>query len=49
LTYNYIALGLPGSVSFATENGVSGILILSLFGLFAGWGLGWIWSERGSK
>jgi len=46
LTYNYIALGLPGSASFTTSNGFGGIVFITILGLLAGWGAGWLWSER---
>jgi len=45
LTYNYFALGLPGSKVFAESNGMSGILGITLMGLLIGWGIGWIWSR----
>ncbi len=46
ISYNYIALGLPGSATFATSNGIGGIVILTIIGLLAGWGVGWLWSRR---
>jgi beta-N-acetylhexosaminidase len=49
LTYNYVALGLPGSSTFTSSNGIGGIVILTIFGLFAGWGAGWLWSRRTLK
>ena len=45
LTYNYFALGLPGSQDFAASNGMSGILVVTLCGLLIGWGIGWLWSR----
>ena len=49
LTYNYVALGLPGSASFATSQGIGGIVILTIVGLFMGWGAGWLWLRRTLK
>ena len=46
LTYNYVALGLPGSASFTTSNGFGGIVFITILGLLAGWGAGWLWSQR---
>ncbi len=43
IPYNYMALGLPGGVPFATTNGMGGIIVLATLGLFAGWGAGWLW------
>jgi len=49
ITYNYFAVGLPGSAEFANDNGLGGILILTILGLLAGWAVGWMWSERSRK
>jgi beta-N-acetylhexosaminidase len=49
LTYNYFAVGLPGSSDFASDNGLGGILILTILGLLAGWAIGWMWSERAGR
>jgi beta-N-acetylhexosaminidase len=49
LTYNYFAVGLPGSSRFANDNGLGGILILTILGLLAGWAVGWIWAERSGR
>ncbi len=49
LVYNYFAVGLPGSAKFAADNGVGGILILTILGLLAGWGAGWLWSQGQRK
>jgi beta-N-acetylhexosaminidase len=45
LTYNYFAFALPGSQDFAINNGMGGVLIVTLFGLLTGWGIGWLWSR----
>ncbi len=45
LVYNYFALGLPGSQDFSIANGMSGVMVLVLFGLLAGWVIGWLWSR----
>ncbi len=49
LIYNYFAVGLPGSARFANDNGLGGILILTILGLLAGWTVGWIWAQRSSR
>jgi hypothetical protein len=49
LVYNYFAVGMPGSAKFAADNGVGGILILTILGLLVGWGAGWLWSQRERK
>ena len=49
LVYNYFAVGMPGSTKFAAVNGMSGVLILTVLGLLAGWGAGWLWSQRGPR
>lgn len=46
LSYNYFALGLPGSTSFASSNGMGGIVVITILGSLAGWGAGWLWSRR---
>ncbi len=49
LVYNYFAVGMPGSSSFATANGIGGVLVLTILGLLAGWGVGWFWSQRRAR
>jgi beta-N-acetylhexosaminidase len=49
LPYNYIALGLPGSTSYAENNGIGGVLILAIVGVLAGWGAGWLWWRGSSR
>ncbi len=46
LAYNYFALGLPGSSTFAISNGINGILTITIVGALLGWGGGWIWSRN---
>jgi beta-N-acetylhexosaminidase len=45
LTYNYLALNLPGGAAFIAANGLTGILGISLIGLLLGWAAGWLWSQ----
>ncbi len=47
--YNYFAVGLPGSARFANDNGLGGILILTILGLLGGWAVGWLWAERSGR
>ncbi len=49
LVYNYFAVGMPGSSAFAIDNGIGGIVILTVLGVLAGWGIGWMWSQRREK
>lgn len=49
LVYNYFAVGMPGSSKFAANNGLGGVLILTILGLLGGWGAGWLWSQQGRK
>lgn len=46
LVYNYFALRLPGAVDLAASNGIGGILAFTVLGMLAGWGVGWLWSNR---
>ena len=49
VVYNYFALAMPGSSEFASANGMSGVLVLTVLGLLVGWGAGWLWSRRGVR
>jgi beta-N-acetylhexosaminidase len=49
MSYNYIALGLPGSASFTVSNGIGGIVMITIIGLLVGWWAGWLWSRRTLK
>jgi beta-N-acetylhexosaminidase len=46
LVYNYFAVGMPGSSKFAADNGLGGVLVLTILGLLSGWGAGWLWSQQ---
>ncbi len=45
LSYNYVALGLPGSQSVLREAGTLGVVVVALIGVFVGWGVGLIWRQ----
>jgi beta-N-acetylhexosaminidase len=49
LVYNYFAVGMPGSTKFAADNGLGGVLIMTILGLLVGWAAGWAWSQRARK
>jgi hypothetical protein len=49
VTYNYIALGLPGSADFAASNGIGGILLIAFIGILLGLSGGWLWYRRVEK
>lgn len=49
IPYNYLALGLPGGAGYSIQNGIGGIMLLTLAGVFAGWGAGWVWWRLTSK
>lgn len=44
--YNYLALGLPGSQTWATERGIIGILLVTFIGEWIGALSAWIWTRR---
>jgi beta-N-acetylhexosaminidase len=48
LPYNYLALGLPGGADFTTAHGIAGIVMVTMVGLLAGWGAGWLWWRQAS-
>jgi beta-N-acetylhexosaminidase len=43
--YNYIALDLPGSESLIRQSGTMGVTLITLVGVFVGWGVGLIWRQ----
>ena len=45
LFYNYLALDLPGSESLLRDTGVSGVIMITIIGVFVGWGVGLIWRQ----
>lgn len=49
LSYNYLALGLPGGPGFAAKNGIGGVVLLGMFGIIVGCGAGWAWWRGASK
>jgi hypothetical protein len=40
--YNYLALGLPGSLAWSVQGGLPGVLAITLFGELAGLGGAWL-------
>lgn len=46
--YNYLSLGLPGSVNVLTSGGILGVLGMTFLGGAAGWGCAWLWSRWAS-
>jgi hypothetical protein len=49
LPYNYLALGLPGGQTFATDAGIGGIILVSAAGMLVGWFGAWLWWRRFAK
>jgi beta-N-acetylhexosaminidase len=49
LPYNYLALGLPGGQTFATDAGIGGIILVSAAGMLVGWLGAWTWWRRLGK
>lgn len=47
--YNYAALGLPGSIPLALENGIAGLLMVTGGGGLLGLVLAWLWAWRSSE
>jgi beta-N-acetylhexosaminidase len=46
VAYNYLVLGLPGGTDWLTSNGLTGTLVVVLFGEMLGFGAGWVWSRQ---
>ena len=49
VAYTYLAANMPGSDTYYQKAGVYGVLIVSLVGIFVGWGLGWLWKQSSGK
>ncbi len=47
--YNYAALGLPGSLHLATENGMLGLLAVLASGEIIGVVCAWLWMQRANE
>lgn len=45
LFYNYLALRLPGSQALLNGTGTPGVLLVTMIGIFIGWGAGVIWRQ----
>ena len=45
LTYNYLALDLPGSQAIINTSGTWGVLLVTFGGIVFGWGAGLIWRQ----
>jgi beta-N-acetylhexosaminidase len=46
VAYTYLAAKMPGSDAYYQKAGVYGVMVISLAGILAGWGLGWLWKQR---
>jgi len=46
VTYNYLALGLPGGITWVKQTGVFGVISLTIVGELVGWGCAWLWAKR---
>jgi beta-N-acetylhexosaminidase len=44
--YNYLVLGMPGGSTLLTSNGVTGVLVIVLFGELLGSGAGLLWARK---
>ena len=49
VAYTYLAAKMPGSDAYYEKAGVYGVMVVSLAGILAGWGLGWLWKQRVGK
>jgi beta-N-acetylhexosaminidase len=45
LFYNYVALGLPGSVALLRQAGTTGVVLVTIVGVFLGWMAGIAWRK----
>jgi beta-N-acetylhexosaminidase len=45
LSYNYLALNMPGSQALLGEYGTSGVLLVTITGVLIGWGVGIAWRQ----
>jgi hypothetical protein len=48
LSYNYLALKLPGSERVLREAGTPGVLLITGAGVLLGWGVGLLWRQVSS-
>ncbi len=46
LGYNYLALGLPGSLAWSLENGILAVFSITFLGQMLGLAAAWLWHQR---
>ena len=44
--YNYLALGLPGSVTWVNAGGIFAVIGMTILGGVLGWVVAWLWMQR---
>jgi beta-N-acetylhexosaminidase len=49
VAYTYLVAKMPGSDAYYQKAGVYGVMVVSLVGILAGLGLGWLWKQRSGK